>query len=295
MLLCLLSIVPVQANESKPSVAILDTAIDMSLPIFKDRVVHEVCILDWPSCPNNDYYMEGAGAAVLGSEIISRNGFSHGTQMASVLATANPDINIVFIRIIAHNAAGLRMPTTEQNLAEAMAWVLQNKDTYNIQAVSMSQGHHKLLFYRQYCPVSKFLQPAIKELKNAGIPVFFAAGNNGDAERIDWPACIADSIAIGATDLNNSIASYSNNDYNLTDFYALGSAKAFTVGGRIGTARGTSVATQIAAAQWMYIKSVKPTFSYDDLYNLISRTSSKVRSNKVVTGKLINVKGAING
>ena len=291
----MLGIIPVQANESKPTIAILDTAIDTSLPVFQGRVIHEVCILDWPACPNNDYYMEGSGSAVLGPEIISRNGFSHGTQMASIFAMANPDVNIVFIRIIAHNPAGFRMPTTEQNLAEAMAWVLQNKDTYNIQAVSMSQGHHKLLYYKQYCPISKHLKPAIQELKAVGIPVFIAAGNNGDSERIDWPACINESIAIGATDLSNTVASYSNNDYLLTDFYSLGQSKAYTVGGKTGTARGTSVATQIAAAQWLYVKSYKPTLSYDEIYNLISKTSSKVRSNRVVTGKLINIKGAING
>jgi hypothetical protein len=291
----MLGIIPANANESKPAIAVFDTAIDTSLPIFNGRVIHEVCILDWPSCPNGDYYMEGSGSAVLGTEIMSRNGFSHGTQMASIAALANPDMNIVFVRVIANNSMGYRMPTTESTLSEAMRWVLKNKDTYNIQAVAMSQGHHKLLYYKQYCPISKELKPAIQDLKNVNIPVFFAAGNNGDSERIDWPACIAESIAIGATDLSNTIASYSNNDYSLTDFYAVGLSKAYTVGGKSGTARGTSVSTQIAAAQWIQIKSNKNTLSYDEIYNLISKTSSKVRSNRVVTGKLINLKGAING
>ena len=286
---------PAYSNDTKPSIVILDTAIDSSLPVFSGRLIHEVCILDWPRCPNDDYFMEGIGSAVLGNQIMSRNGFSHGTQMASILAMANPEANIIFIRIIAHNSAGLRLPTTEQNLAEAMAWVLENKDRYNIQAVSMSQGHHKLLYFKQYCPISKKLQPALQELKNNNIPVFFAAGNNGDSERISWPACISDSIAIGAVDLNNTIASYSNNDYNLTDFYALGVSKANNVGGRSGTASGTSVATQIAAAQWVQIRSSHPLLSYDEIYNLISKTSTRVKSNRVVFGKLINIKGAING
>lgn len=291
----MLGIFPAYADVTKPSIAILDTAIDTSLPIFNGRVVQEVCILDWPSCPNGYYYMEGSGSASLGPEIISRNGFSHGTQMASIFALNNSDVNIVFIRIIAHNSSGYRMPTTEQNVAEAMNWVLENKDKYNIQAVSMSQGHHKLMYYKQYCPISKNLQPAIQALKDVNIPVFISSGNNGDPDRIDWPACIKESIAIGATDLSNNIASYSNNDYSLTDFYTTGMAKAFTVGGKSGTASGTSVATQIAAAQWLKIKSSKQLTAYDDIYNLISNTSINVKSKRVIFGKLINLKGATNG
>ena len=293
--LAMLGILPANAEESKPSIAIIDTAIDTSLPIFQGRVIQEVCILDLPSCPNGDYYMEGAGSAVLPYDIISRNGFSHGTQMASIAALANPNVNIVFIRIIAHNSKGYRMPTTENTVAEAMAWVRDNKDIYNIQAVSMSQGHHKLLYYRQYCPSSKILQPMITELKNMNIPVFFPTGNNGDKNRIDWPACIQDSIAIGAVDLNNSIAASSNVDTVLTDFYAKGTVKTINVGNRNGVSSGTSVAAQIAAAQWMYIKSLKPNLTYDEMYNLISKTSYAVKAKDNLSGRLINVKGAING
>jgi hypothetical protein len=187
------------------------------------------------------------------------------------------------------------MPTTEQTLAEAMKWVLDNKDKYNIQAVSMSQGHHNLLYYKQYCPISKNLQPVLQALKDVNIPVFIASGNNGDSERIDWPSCLKESVAIGAVDLKNNIASYSNNDYNLIDFYTSGTSRAFTVGGRSGIATGTSVATQIAALQWIQIKQSKQLFTYDEIYNLISKTSTNVKSKKIIFGKLINVKGAING
>jgi len=295
IVLSMLSTLPANADNTKPSIAILDTAIDTSLPIFNGRVIQEVCILDWPSCPNGDYYMEGTGSATLTSDIISKNGFSHGTQMSSILAINNPNVNIVFVRIIANNSVGYRMPTTEQTLAEAMKWVLDNKDKYNIQAVSMSQGHHNLLYYKQYCPISKNLQPVLQALKDVNIPVFIASGNNGDSERIDWPSCLKESVAIGAVDLKNNIASYSNNDYNLIDFYTNGTSRAFTVGGRSGIATGTSVATQIAALQWIQIKQSKQLFTYDEIYNLISKTSTNVKSKKIIFGKLINVKGAING
>ena len=40
------------------TLAIIDTAIDTSLPLFSGKIVHEVCILEWNSCPNGTSFME---------------------------------------------------------------------------------------------------------------------------------------------------------------------------------------------------------------------------------------------
>ena len=280
---------------AQPTIAILDTALDTSLPIFKDRVIFEACVTQWASCPNGQFEMEGPGSSTLKPEWISKNGFDHGTQIASIAVAANPNVKIVFVRIIGASSTGLRQSTGEQTVYNALDWVIKNKDRFNIQAVSMSQGHHKLLYYKQYCPISKYLKPAISNLKQMDIPVFFPTGNNSDTERIDWPSCIQDSIAVGATDISNSIATYSNNDYNLVDFYSLGQMKLYTVGNKTGIGRGTSVATQVAAANWLAVKSAKPNLTYQEIYDLLSRTSVKTKSNKVLFGKLINIGAAING
>ena len=66
----------------------------------------------------------------------------------------------------------------------------------------------------------------IIDLRLKDVPVFFPAGNSGDKSRIDWPACISGSFAIGALDTNNQIASYSNYDPILNDFYVLGTSQA---------------------------------------------------------------------
>ena len=77
---------------SAPTLAILDTGLDTSVPSIKDKLVYEVCILEWNSCPNGKTFMEGPGSAVLPSNIISANGFDHGTQMSSVVASLDPNI-----------------------------------------------------------------------------------------------------------------------------------------------------------------------------------------------------------
>ena len=83
-----------------PTIAILDTGIDTSLPMFKDKVIYEACVVQWSSCPNGMSVMEGPGSATLKPEWLANNGFSHGTEMASIAVKTNPDINIVFDKVI---------------------------------------------------------------------------------------------------------------------------------------------------------------------------------------------------
>ncbi|MEY3818657.1 MAG: hypothetical protein RLZZ425_112 [Bacteroidota bacterium] len=65
MLSTMLITVEAKAETKAPTVAVLDTALDTSLPIFKDKIVYEVCILEWASCPNGQKFMEGPGSSVL--------------------------------------------------------------------------------------------------------------------------------------------------------------------------------------------------------------------------------------
>ena len=79
------------------------------------------------------------------------------------------------------------------------------------------------------------------------------------------------------------------------DFYALGTSATLLPGGSVSSGSGTSIATQVAAAQWVAIKSLKPSLNYQALYDLISKTSKKTIGIKEMSGKLINLDGAKNG
>ena len=302
-LLALTLLIPATASAANlsnktvtaPTIAILDTALDTSLPIFKDRILFEACVIQWSSCPNGLSEMEGLNSSVLKSEWISKNGFSHGTEMASLAVATNPNIKIVFVRIIGNNSSGLRQSTTEATVYNALDWVLRNKDRLNIQAVSMSQGHSNLLPGTDYCPKTPITEGKIKALANAGIPTFFPTGNARNYSKIDWPSCIPQSIAIGATMPTGSVAIYSNHDPLLTDFFAQGTTRATTVGGSMINVAGTSAATVIAATQWATIKAAKPNLTYSQIYDLIAKTSTPTFNSKVTGGKLINLQGALNG
>lgn len=278
-----------------PTLAILDTALDTSLPIFKDKIAFEACILEYASCSNGSKTMFGPGAASMPSDWMKINGFDHGTQMASAAIQANPNMKIVFIRIVPHNLIlGVRKPVSNYMIGQALNWVYANKDLYNIQAVAMSQGTHTLLSGTSYCPKDATTETAVSNLLSVGIPSFFAAGNGRDYQKIDWPSCIPNSIAIGATDQIGEIASYSNYD-KLLDLYAPGYANMYAPGGQQVYNVGTSVSTQIAAAQYIQIKSVKTTYTFNQIYDLILKTSTIAKSGRVPFGKLINLQGALNG
>lgn len=281
---------------AQPTLAILDTALDTSLPIFKDRILFEACVTQFSSCPNGMAEMEGTNSATMPASFISANGFDHGTQMASLAVATNPNIKIVFVRIIGSNPNGTRQVAGEQTVINALDWVYRNKDRFNIQAVSMSQGHHNLgMAGTDYCPKTPITEGKIKALADSGIPVFFPAGNNRDYVRVDWPGCIKSSISIGAVMPTKEVAIYSNFDSNLIDFFALGTTQAILPGGKTINVAGTSAATVIAATQWATIKSAKPTLTYSQMYDLISSTSIPTKNSKVSGGKLINLNGAIGG
>jgi hypothetical protein len=112
-------LIPATANAAslrnktvaQPTIAILDTAIDTSIPSIKDRIIFEACVIQWSSCPNGLKEMEGKNSATMPLDFMSKNGFDHGTQMASLAVATNPNVQIVFVRIIGANSNGLRQAT----------------------------------------------------------------------------------------------------------------------------------------------------------------------------------------
>lgn len=276
-----------------PTLVVMDTALDTTLSQFKGKIAQEVCILEWKTCPNGDYFMEGTGAATISPYAMTKNGFDHGTQMVSAALSANPNMKIVFIRIAGQNINYDRQISTELTIVNSLKWVYLNKDKYNIQAVTMSQGNHNLMAGSQYCPSTPDTQNMVKSLISVGIPTFMASGNNRDYTRIDWPACLPEVISVGAG-TKNGIELYSNHDPALLDYIGESRMQVLTPGEILKNATGTSIATQVVGASWIAIKQSKPALSYNELIALIDKTSKPVKG-KQGTGKLVSLKEALLG
>jgi hypothetical protein len=283
-----------QTVDSKPSLAIIDTALDTSIPEFAGKIVYEVCIIEWSTCSNGKSFMEGPGSAGMPLAMMQKNGFDHGTQMVSSALQTNPNINIVFIRIIGNTANGSRQTLSEKTVNSALQWVIDNRTKFNIQALSMSQGSGTFLPGANYCPVMPNTNSIISELKSAGVPSFFPTGNSKDYKRISWPSCVSDSIAVSATMPGDYIAKYANFDPNLTDFFAIGSLSVKVPGNRTINATGTSIAAQVAAATWVGVKAKSPSMSYQEVYDLLIAKSVPVASSNA-SGKMIDPWSVLNG
>lgn len=217
---------PAKADPLPKSLVLIDTGFDTSIEMISKSVIFESCIMDWSMCPNSTSFQEGTGAATISSALLTAPGISHGTQMASIVISTNPAQKTILLRLVAYNSRGQRMSTTESSLIQAFKWIVNKRVELNIGAVAMAQGHHSLSTSKNYCPRVTVLEKLISDLKLNDVPVFFPTGNAGDKSRIDWPACIPASIAIGAIDAKGQIASYSNYDRTLIDFYAPGTAAA---------------------------------------------------------------------
>ena len=261
LLLNILSSLPAHA-EFLQTLVIADTALDSSMTEFSNNIVHELCILDWPTCPNGENFMEGKGSAILPINYLSNNGFNHGTQMVSASVRTNPRIKIIFIRIIANSNYGMRLSSSDSTIAKVLDWVDRNKDQYNIQAVAISLGHHNLSSLSDYCPKSSAVDLLVDKLMLKSVPFFSPTGNKGDKSRIDWPACIPQVISVGALNLDRSVSTYSNNDQKLVDYFELGTLKVLDANGSERISIGSSVSVQVAAAKWMLLRQKYPDYDF---------------------------------
>ena len=273
------------AQLQSESLVVIDTALNSDQSDIAANIIYEVCILDWSVCPNGQNFMEGKGSAYLSPRFMSDNGFNHGSQMVAAALKTNPNLQIIFIRIVGNSDSGARLNVSPYIVAKALKWVSDNKEKFNISAVSMSQGHHNLTTRTIYCPTESTFESMADLLLQKGVPVFVPAGNSRDYERLDWPACFPSTVSIGALDTNRQISSYGNTDSNLLDYFETGEIKVLDFDGTERTAIGTSISVQVAAAKWMKLREYFPLLTHAELFEKLDNITTKVSNSKVQSGK----------
>ncbi|MHA2287314.1 MAG: S8 family serine peptidase [Promethearchaeota archaeon] len=219
----------------------------------------------------------------------------HGTWVASILGGncsdyqgVAPGVNFVILRIF--DSSG---ETDVSVFEDAINWILQNKDQYNIRIVSMSFGAKPevdILFQIDY------LQKVVRKLVDNGVFVVAAAGNDGsftqsDGDRsINSPASDKKVLAVGGVNYDGEMYQYSSEgpsfeftkkpdvcapavsvygaDTDFLDDYALGS----------GTSGAAPFVTGLAALMLEKNNVLTPM----ELKNILSLTSYKTINPKVV-------------
>jgi subtilisin len=146
-----------------------------------------------------------AGGCIYGANFASAgqpfDGHGHGTHVSGIIGgRANgvgtigvaPESTIYAVKVLADNGSG------------ALSWVAAGIDwavANNIQVINMSLSASS---------GSIALSDAVAAAQAAGVLVVSAAGNSGCCNTVGFPAKYAGSMAVGAVDVNDVIASFSS-------------------------------------------------------------------------------------
>lgn len=177
------------------AVAVLDTGIDNDHADFEGAIVDQQCFsANSKSCVSasgrgtarSDNAEDEQGHGTLVSGIILGRGRVAPTGMA-------PEAKLVAVRVFRDQGGA---PTGD--IVDGLNWVLQRQHIHNIRVVNMSLGGGAALGNQcddQYAGVKDMFQRLVAR----GVTIFVATGNGGNSDRVAFPACISNSIAVGST------------------------------------------------------------------------------------------------
>ena len=281
---------PVAATQTPKSLVIIDTGISSQVSSLKASLIDEACFIEFGKCPNGLNNMFGLGAATIDPAMVKDRTLSHGTQMTSVALQIDPALKVVMIRVVGVSAKGFANTYRTGVITKALEWVNQNASRLNVGAVSISLGR---AYSQSQCPIESDLQQQVIDLASKDIPVIAAAGNGSSRVKIDYPACIPQVIAIGATDSRYSsrgttgwiypVMAISNSSADL-DYFTLGRFETTNIFGEKSVQLGTSVSTVAFASQLVKLQNngVSPkdlmTFidsNLENAYRSMSEVSKK--------------------
>jgi len=250
------------------TLVIIDSGISADLPWVQEMLVEEACFIEFGRCPNGLSTMVGKGSAALPIATIKDKAMSHGTQMASVAYEVNPTTKLVMIRIVGMSAKGFANTYTTKAVTKALNWVNLNAERLNVGAVSVSVGRS----YKELkCPIESEFQAQVRNLAVKDIPVVAATGNGSNKLKVDYPACVPEVIAIGATEPRYTLREIQGWVYPIMlisnqgpdlDFYTLGRYTTTDVFGNKAVSLGTSSST--AAFATYLVKQFNLGISYAD-------------------------------
>ena len=272
----------------------------------------------------DDYFGIAAfanGANLTGdpAEVLPDGG--HGTHVAgSIAAPINnvgilgvaPNIKIMGLRVFTRDPAGGSSSAWDTDIARGIDYILSMKNRgVDIRALNLSLGT---------CPgamPSETMQQAYRTISNAGILIFFAAGNdsnNNDVNRV-YPANynIPLKITVGATDTdgtsradwggtsNCGYPSGSNYGATTVDIFAPGTSILSTVPTFVDPRgydswNGTSMATPVALGATLLAWSANPGLSGAQARNILlnNGTPSAALAGLCVTGSVVNAADAVH-
>lgn len=233
-----------------PIVAIVDSGIDLNHAYLKDNLwinPHER--VDGIDNDNNGYVDDINGWDFVNNDNVPEDTFYHGTFVAGVTKSVDPNVRIMVLRF--QNNSGLGYTGAA---ASAINYATKMKMSgVDVVSINLSWGGGT--------SSSLVLEGAIKNANNAGIVVVSATGNNGsDNDLIPrYPSSykFSNSISVGAFDGGVSLASFSNYGKNSVEVAANGVGVYSSLpGNSYGYISGTSFAAPYVSGMVSLLKRI---------------------------------------
>jgi subtilisin family serine protease len=243
-------------------VAVLDTGIDVTHPVFAGRLLGGLDVVSKDSLPQDGPEPGDFGGPAVG----------HGTHVSGVIARLAPESKILPVRVLDVDGRGSTF-----ELAFAIDWAVKQGAT----VINMSLGADA---------DTRVLAEAIAAARASGVVLVAAAGNDGISTP-QYPAAYPGVLAISAVDGAGQKAPFSNYGASWVDLATpgVGITSTVPVSGAIlyGTWSGTSMATPFAAGAAALVKQGIPALSAAEIAQRLIDTGQPLTStDPTYTGQL---------
>lgn len=215
-------------------IAVIDTGVDYTHPLLKDRIVAGYDVLKNTSDPMDVHF--------------------HGTHVAGIIADSTPaNVKIMPIRAMDEKGKGY-----DSDISTAIRFAVDNgADIINLSFIG--EGY------------SQYLTDALNYALANNVLVVVVAGNNGADTANYFPASEQNVIVVSATDQNDNIASFSNMG-DAIDLSAPGVGIVSSLpGNRYGSLTGTSMAVPFVSSVAAMIKLDDPSRSIQEIERLLKK------------------------
>ncbi len=210
---------------------------------------------------------------------------SHGGAVAAVVNQYAADADIIHLKVTPDFSDG---NIRDSDLKQALQWVVENCEIYNVAAVNISLGTTET--FSNYA--NSFLTTEINDLYSLGIPTIIASGNASDPFGVSSPANNSPlAIVVGAVNDDTTASSFTNKHPELVDIYALGGDTVVNSDQGTDLFSGTSFAAPqvsgaIASLQEASIELRGEKLEIPKINDLIIATGDN--GNEIYDGKIIN-------
>ena len=176
------------AEINQIGVAVVDSGVDTSHPIFSGRVL--------------------GGYNVVANSSATNDAYGHGTLIASIIANNTPsNVKIMPIKITDDNGN-----FTASRMAAALQYIVNNSNSINVVNMSLSAC---TLNASQMDMLTSYINPYIDTLYSRGIKIITSAGNTNSSYPSmtaddSYPANYSKTTAVSALAYNNGWTSYNH-------------------------------------------------------------------------------------